>query len=63
MSSFWRRLSGKPCPHEQTLVISSVGVRRFVCEGCGHISFEMEPMPQPAPKDLERTKLAKAAGF
>ena len=63
MSSFWRRLSGRPCPHESTLVVTSVGVRRAVCEKCGHISFAMEPNPQPAPEAFEKTKLARAVGF
>ncbi|HEX6220803.1 MAG TPA: hypothetical protein VF115_06895 [Acidimicrobiia bacterium] len=62
MSSIWRRLRGKPCPHEQTLTVTSVGVRRFVCEECGHISFEMEEST-PAVRAIEKTKLAKAAGF
>ncbi|HXV71593.1 MAG TPA: hypothetical protein VEB69_09345 [Acidimicrobiia bacterium] len=63
MSSIWRRLSGKPCSHEQSLIVTSVGVRRIVCEQCGHISFAMEPRTQRAPEDIEKTKMAKAAGF
>jgi hypothetical protein len=32
---------GSDCQHENTLVISSVGISRTVCESCGHISFEV----------------------
>lgn len=63
MSSIWRRISGKPCFHEHTLAVTSVGVRRSVCEECGHVSFEMEPTAQPDSRDIEKTKLARAAGF
>jgi len=62
MSRVWNRLTGRPCQHENTLTVSSVGVRRAVCESCGHISFEMERSPQPASM-VEKAKLAKAAGF
>lgn len=37
------RIFRPDCDHEQTLVVSSVGVRRSVCETCGHISFEISP--------------------
>lgn len=40
MRQLWNRMFG-PCEHPYTLVISSVGVRRTVCEQCGHISFDM----------------------
>lgn len=61
MSRVWNRLTGRPCQHESTLVVSSVGVRRAVCESCGHVSFEMD-LPQPVPV-VEETRLAEAAGF
>jgi hypothetical protein len=62
MSRVWNRLTGRPCQHENTLIVSSVGVRRAVCEACGHISFEMERSPEPA-SIIEKTGLARAAGF
>lgn len=37
----WNRLFGRKCEHTHTLVVNSVGVRRTVCENCGHISFKM----------------------
>jgi len=62
MSRVWNRLTGRPCEHENTLIVSSVGVRRAVCESCGHISFEMDDMPQPEPA-IDKDQLARAAGF
>jgi len=43
MVQIFRRFFGSECRHESTIVISSVGVRRTVCEACGHISFVMAP--------------------
>jgi hypothetical protein len=36
----WNKLFGE-CQHSHTLVVDSVGVRRTVCQDCGHISFKM----------------------
>lgn len=63
MSSIWRLLSRRRCAHESTLVVTSVGVRRSVCEECGHISFDMEPSPQLVSGHGDRPKLPKAVGF
>ena len=58
------RLFGGDCRHERTLVIDSVGVRRVVCEGCGHISFDMAELSAPKPRrDPKRQELPKVAGL
>ncbi len=51
MVRVFRKLFGSECSHESTIVISSVGVRRTVCEACGHISFTMVPPKQAKPAD------------
>jgi hypothetical protein len=52
---------GRRCRHEHTLVVTSVGVRRSVCERCGHISFQMIEPTSNTP--AERSDLSKVAGF
>jgi hypothetical protein len=65
MGQLWNRMF-KDCEHPHTLVITSVGVRRTVCERCGHMSFDMRdklsqvtsiPPQQPDPE------LPKVAGL
>lgn len=66
MRQVWNRLFGGECEHSHTLVVNSVGVRRTVCERCGHISFEMVEASQkrmrrrPASR---RTELPKVSGL
>jgi len=55
------RMFRSECDHEDTLVVSSVGVRRIVCETCGHISFEMSPEMGRARRDLARGRLRKVS--
>ena len=43
MKRIWSVVFGKECPHEDTLVVQSVGVRREVCESCGNVSFAIQP--------------------
>lgn len=34
------RQGGSECDHAQAIAITSAGVKRYVCETCGHVSFE-----------------------
>ena len=57
-------LLGGECRHQRTIVVDSVGVRRVVCEVCGHISFEMADLS--APRSLLKSKpraLRRVAGL
>ena len=56
MRGFWSRLFNRQCEHPHVLVVTSVGVRRSICEDCGHISFTIREMIQPT------TPLAKTRG-
>ncbi|HUF16056.1 MAG TPA: hypothetical protein VMQ46_09195 [Acidimicrobiia bacterium] len=60
MPRIWKRMFGD-CEHPHTLVVTSVGVRRTVCESCGHISFKMTKDDPPVPSRAD--KLPKAAGL
>ncbi len=62
MPKGWKRMFGD-CDHEHTLVISSVGVRRTVCESCGHISFSMTETKARESKSPVKRDLPKAAGL
>jgi hypothetical protein len=65
MRGIWSRLFGRECEHQHVLVVTSVGVRRSICEDCGHISFtfgEMIKAPEPV-SDLEGEALPRAGGF
>ena len=55
------RMFRSDCDHEDTLVVSSVGVRRIVCETCGHISFEISPDLGRTRQTLVRGKLRKVS--
>ncbi|HJQ76153.1 MAG TPA: hypothetical protein VJ948_02710 [Acidimicrobiia bacterium] len=58
MRNRWRK---RDCPHEHMLMVTSVGVRRSICETCGHISFQMT---QPEARTARgRADLPKAAGL
>jgi hypothetical protein len=37
----WLKLLKRDCQHARSVVATSAGVRRKVCQACGHISFEM----------------------
>lgn len=54
------RMFRSECEHEDTLVVSSVGVHRFVCESCGHISFQISPDLGKTRRALARASLRKA---
>jgi hypothetical protein len=49
------------CDHEETLVVSSVGVHRTVCEKCGHLSFEISPDLGRTQRSLSRGRLRKVS--
>ena len=58
------KLFGGECRHDHTIVVDSVGVRRAVCEGCGHISFEMAQVSSlGAYPEAKSRELPKAAGL
>lgn len=61
MSRLWSRFTPRPCRHERILQYESVGVRRSVCDACGHVSFEMQAKPQPTQRTPERPKLSRAS--
>lgn len=63
MSRVWNRLSSRECPHERTVTVTSVGIRRSVCEDCGHISFATEQKPLRSREISERSSLQRASGF
>lgn len=62
MRKVWNKLAGRECAHPHTVVVTSVGVRRTVCESCGHISFRMQPEDSLGRK-TGRERLKKAAGL
>lgn len=54
----------RSCPHKRTLVVTSVSVRRTVCEACGHVSFTMtEPSVAEADEPYVDSPIARVAGF
>ena len=46
MRKLWSRFFARECTHKHTLVVTSVGVRRTICEDCGNISFKILSTPQ-----------------
>lgn len=56
MRRMWSRFFWRECEHPHVLVVTSVGVRRSICEDCGHISFTIRETIQPT------TPVAKARG-
>lgn len=65
MRRLWTRFFGRECDHQHVLVVTSVGVRRSICEQCGHISFTFQEMiqtPATAAK-AEEQDLPQAEGF
>ncbi|MGH3650768.1 MAG: hypothetical protein ACRDU9_08675 [Acidimicrobiia bacterium] len=62
MAGIWKRMFGD-CEHPHTLVVTSVGVRRTVCESCGHISFKMTKDQVSVPPKTDKSRLPKAAGL
>ena len=66
MKKLWARFLGRPCEHKHLLVVTSVGVRRSICEDCGHISFTIrEPVQRTTPASVARTDpdLSRVEGF
>jgi hypothetical protein len=53
------KLVKKDCQHVRSIEASSAGVRRKVCQVCGHISFEMTARPATA----TQTQLDEAVGL
>ncbi|MFP4074690.1 MAG: hypothetical protein ACLFVZ_11700 [Actinomycetota bacterium] len=51
------------CEHQHTLVVTSVGIRRKVCDDCGHISFSIVPRNTTTSPTGEKTPLRRAAGL
>lgn len=42
------------CPHETTITTVTAGIRRVVCEACGHVSIRLDqdlPAGQAAEKE------------
>ena len=65
MRGLWSRFFGRECQHKHVLVVTSVGVRRSICEDCGHISFTFQEMispPEPVTKG-GGGDLLRAEGF
>lgn len=65
MREMLSRLLGRPCQHEYTLVVRSVGVQRSVCEDCGFVSFSMVRL-STATRSFEarpRAELRRASGL
>ena len=46
MRKVWSRFFARECLHKHTLVVTSVGVRRTICEVCGNVSFKILATPQ-----------------
>ena len=65
MRQVWNKLFGGGCEHSHTLVVNSVGVRRTVCEKCGHISFEMVDtnVSRMQRRPNRKTELPKVSGL
>lgn len=65
MRNMLSRWIGRPCEHQHTMVVRSVGVQRTVCEGCGHVSFTMVPVltSSRSPRTRGETDLPRAAGL
>lgn len=58
-----KRLGRGGCEHQHTLVVTSVGIRRRVCDDCGHISFSIVPHSKTTARAKDATALRKAAGL
>lgn len=63
MRKFWKSLFSQECEHKHTLIVSSVGVRRTVCEECGNISFRMAPNLAQSQNIATADDLPKVSGF
>lgn len=63
MRHVWKKMFGGDCDHRHTLEVNSVGVRRTVCEKCGHMSFEMDPEITCTRKETEKVELPQVAGL
>ena len=63
MRQVWRKVFGGPCDHKHTVVVSSVGVRRTVCESCGHMSFEIKDELGSVWQPVRQEELPTASGL
>lgn len=63
MRRIWKSLVGSECQHPHTLVVTSVGVRRIVCESCGHISFKMTSADSVTRRPIKKEPFKRAAGL
>lgn len=62
----WKFFFNRRCEHAQTIVVTSAGVRRSVCETCGYLSFSIAPNLVLAVENLEHRQeedLARVAGL
>lgn len=61
MRRLWSKLIAPVCGHLQTIVVTSVGVQRVVCESCGHLSFHfVSPLTDDRKKFEVRLEKASA---
>ena len=61
----WKLFFDRRCEHAKTIVVTSVDVRRSVCEACGYLSFSIAPNLVLAVENLEHRQeedLARVAG-
>lgn len=53
----WFRLgSDDECPHPSTVEVTTNGLKRVVCEGCGHVAIRRVPTSS---SDIERARFAR----
>lgn len=57
------KLLGGGCSHERNLIVTSVGVRRSICQECGHVSFKMHEVVTTIHRFDKRTELPKVSGL
>lgn len=62
VKKLWNRMIGN-CEHPHTIVVSSVGVERTVCENCGHISFHITDETHQSTKATVKRDLPQASGI
>lgn len=65
MKRIWSIMFSKPCLHEHTLVVRSVGVQRRICANCGHVGFSISPtlVGNTEPAGSQTRELPEAAGL
>ena len=58
-----RKVFNSECDHQHTLVVTSAGVRRTVCESCGNVSFKMVKTTATSQESPRESKMTRAAGL